>query len=186
MWVWGKGVPAHKLGPKGCLPCPRDSYTPLPLPLAQHDGLQQLLQGLPAAPAASGVDGVFLSRTRLLGGLPWPTRKPAHDPPEIGKAIPAEAEGQATRSPGTPLCGTSTPGNPKPCPSGCIPVGRRAVPDAHGHRPWGCGPSFVGSAGQLELLSTTPVGPRPAERETLSEQTAWGHCFLLRFIWAPN
>lgn len=64
----------------------------MPLPLAQHDGLQQLLQGLPAAPAASGVDGVFLPRTRLLlDGLPWPTRKPAHSPPEVGKAIPAEA-----------------------------------------------------------------------------------------------
>lgn len=91
LWVWGKRVPGHKLGLKGCLPCPRDPHTTVSLPLAQHDGLQQLLQGLPAAPAASGVDGVFLPRTRLLGGLPWPTRKPAHSPPEVGKTIPAEA-----------------------------------------------------------------------------------------------
>lgn len=61
----------------------------MPLPLAQHNGLQQLLQGLPAAPAASGIGGVFLPRTRLLDSLPWPTNKPTHSLPEVGKAIPA-------------------------------------------------------------------------------------------------
>lgn len=153
----------------------------MPLPLAQHDGLQQLLQGLPAAPAASSVDGVFLPRTRLLGGLPWPTRKPAHSPPEAGKAIPAEGfEGQAARSHGT------DPRYSQPYPTGCIPVGRRAGPGEHGHRLGGCGPSLAGSAGQPELLSTTPVGPRPAGREGLSEQISWGHCFLLCFILGPN
>lgn len=100
LWVWGKRVPDHKLGLKGSLPCAQDPHTPVPLPLAQHDGLQQLLQGLPAAPAASGVDGVFLPRTRLLlDGLRWPIRKPAHSPPEVGKAIPAEALGPGHQKP---------------------------------------------------------------------------------------
>lgn len=84
------------------LPALPPRHTPLLLPLAQHDGLQQLFQGLPAAPAASGVGGVFLPRTRLLDSLPWPTNKPTHSLPEGRQGHPCRgSEGQAARSPRT-------------------------------------------------------------------------------------
>lgn len=51
-----------------------ETHTSRILPLAQHNGLQQVFQGLPATPAASGIDGVFLAQDKdtfvVCSGLP--------------------------------------------------------------------------------------------------------------------
>lgn len=49
-----------------------------------------MFQGLPATPAASSIDGVFLPRIKTCGLL-LPPRKPAHRPSKTGNTIPTMA-----------------------------------------------------------------------------------------------